>query len=196
MRNVFFFACFYTGLLSLLRDFNSTPLFSSCNVQRLGISRTLASGETRHADDWVSVINAATGTCARYTLSAGKDGGLGLPGRALKVKRTLGVREGEAHFGQRQHRLRRRPRIKGLQQQTPGVCLAGASCGGRRMRGSLTQKLARTCITRDLMVIPRPSDAIMFCFFPFSCEAKRNKLFSLCMLHQDLCALFPEDRLY
>ena len=55
------------------------------------------------------MINATTGTCARYKLSAGKDGGLGLPGRALKVNRTLVVREGEAHFGQRQHRLRRRP---------------------------------------------------------------------------------------
>ena len=54
-----------------------------------------------------------------------------------KVNRTLVVRKGEAHFGQRQHRLKWKPRIKGAAgSHSLGVCLAGAYCGGRCMSGS------------------------------------------------------------
>ena len=68
-----------------------------------------------------------------------------------KVNRTLVVRKGEAHFGQRQHRLKWRPRYQRSSRITFLRSMSGWSLLWREMDEwqSVTQKLARPCVTRD-----------------------------------------------
>lgn len=68
-----------------------------------------------------------------------------------KVNRTLVVRKGEAHFGQRQHRLKWRPRYQRSSRITFLRSMSGWSLLWREMDEwqSVTQKLATPCVTRD-----------------------------------------------